>query len=330
MPTQSSFNNPPHPPGLVFDDAPLDAILYGDPGGPSSADIFVAHAELRAAIRQAWLEGRTTDALRQTHELLSNDLALTEGDILITLGKITFMIPDCGWPILPAGAFRYETVLEPIFGRAVRAGRYALAQKSGLLLARAFEARDRFADSAAVFATLLTYARLRRNRVEIAQNTNNLGYTLTLQGRCAEAERYCDEAVAGFTAVEAQSRANNARANLLTARMALDGFPDALALESEIMAVDQRYPQNGDWRRRKTLVLLAKIREHLGDLPAALDLVDLALVLTRGIRTLHRREDARYRRDLMGVLKRRLGVCEEGARTLGEGDRTVGSFGGTP
>jgi hypothetical protein len=148
-------------------------------------------------------------------------------------------------------------------------------------------------------------ARLRRDRVEIPQWANTLGFTLGMLGRWAKAERYGEEAVAGFMAVDAPDRANNARANLLTVRLHHLGFPDALALEPEIEAVDQRYLQDCDWRRRKTLVLLARIREHLGDLPAALDLVDLALALSRGVRTLHRREDARYRRILMGALKQR-------------------------
>ncbi|NCA70653.1 MAG: tetratricopeptide repeat protein [Sphingobacteriia bacterium] len=288
---------------LLIDDAPLDAILYGAPGSPSSVDLFAVHAVERAAISQAWTEGRTNEALRRTDDLLASGGVLTEGETFMTLMQISQLIPECGWPLIPADAYPYHSILREIFGRALRAGRTGLVGSVGPTLARALEARGRFDGSAEVFRTLLTGARLRRSRIDIAACANNLGYTLTLQGCLPEAERCCEEAIAGFTAVDAPSRANNARANLLTARLDLDGFPDAVALEPEIEEVDTHYLRAADWRRRKTLVLLARIREHLGDLHSALELMEKALRSTRDIRTQHRRADATYRDELMAALE---------------------------
>ncbi len=311
MPTDTPQTTPSKSHELHFDDAPLDTLLFGGEGGPTPADLFAPSAAQRMAIQSAWAAGRASDALRLTRELLAQDAPFTMQDTTMTLASIGALIPDCSLPMIREDRLAAEPILTVILDRAMRSGRHAVAGHAGSILTRLLEARGRFEDSAEILATLLTMARLRRDRVEIPQWANNLGFTLGLLGRWAKAERYCEEAVAGFTAIDASDRANNALANLLTARLHHLGFPDALALEPEIEAVDQRYLQNGDWRRRKTLVLLARIREHLGDLPAALDLVDLALALSRGVRTLHRREDARYRRDLMGTLKRLMGATAE-------------------
>jgi len=273
---------------LLFDDAPLDAILYGESGGPSSADLFAATEDKRAAIGHAWQAGHTDEALCATQELLASGGVLTEREISAILTKIGGLVPDCAWPLLPPGAFPYETILQPIFDRAVRAGRDGLAGEVGLILARALEGHGQFVGSAAVFAPLLTGARLRGSQLEMAQNANNLGYVRSMQGCWREAEGLCEEAVAGFTAAGATSRANNAQANLLTARFELLGLPDAVELEPEILDVDAYYASENDWRRRKTLVLLARLREHAGDLDIALDLMEKSLRLTRKVPTQHR------------------------------------------
>jgi hypothetical protein len=105
-----------------------------------------------------------------------------------------------------------------------------------------------------------------------------------------------------FTAAGATSRANNAQANLLTARFELLGLPDAVELEPEILEVDAYYASENDWRRRKTLVLLARLREHAGDLDIALDLMEKSLRLTRKVPTQHRLADAAYGRRLRAVM----------------------------
>lgn len=129
---------------LLIDDAPLDAILYGAPGSPSSVDLFAVHAVERAAISQAWTEGRTNEALRRTDDLLASGGVLTEGETFMTLMQISQLIPECGWPLIPADAYPYHSILREIFGRALRAGRTGLVGSVGPTLARALEARGRF------------------------------------------------------------------------------------------------------------------------------------------------------------------------------------------
>ena len=123
-----------------------------------------------------------------------------------------------------------------------------------------------------------------------------------MEGCWQQAECLCEEAVAGFTIVGATSRANNARANLLSARFESPGLPDAVELEPEILEVDSYYALENDWRRRKTLVLLARLREHAGDLDIALDLMEESLRLTRKVPTQHRLADAAYVRRLRAVM----------------------------
>ncbi|EGV16150.1 tetratricopeptide repeat protein [Thiocapsa marina] len=309
--------NPGHREILFFDDAPLDAVLHGGPGSASSADLFAVRADERDAIARAWAEGRVQDALRRTDDLLASGGALTERETLTTLSRISGLIPECGWPIIPAGSYPYESILREVFERALRAGQNGLAGEVGLVLARALEACGRFDGSSEVSMTLLTLARVRSNRIEIAQYANNLGYALAQRGLWSEAERCCEEAVAGFTAIEAPGRANNARANLLSARLDLYGFPDATSLEPEIEEVDRYYARAADWRQRKTLVLLARIREHVGDLDLALRLMEQALRVARKVKTRHRLEDAAYRRKLRYRIAREVDGLDEQVRVGG-------------
>jgi tetratricopeptide (TPR) repeat protein len=326
MHTNDTEPNPGHREILFFDDSPLDAILYGGPGSASSADLFAIRADERDAIARAWVEGRIQDALRRTDDLLASGGALTERETLTTLSRISELIPECGWPMIPAGSYPYASILGEVFDRALRAGKYALAGEVGLVLARSLEACGRFDGSSEVFRTLLTLARVRSSLIEIAQYANNLGYALAQRGLWSEAERCCEEAVAGFTAIEALGRANNARANLLSARLDLHGFPDATALEPEIEEVDRYYARTADWRQRKTLVLLARIREHVGDLDLALQLMEQALRVARKVKTRHRLEDAAYRRKLRDRIAREVACLDEQVRVEGFAGLNRGSI----
>ena len=87
------------------------------------------------------------------------------------------------------------------------------------------------------------------------------------------------------------SRANNAQANGLTARFGRLGLPAAQALAAEIEEVLQCYASQSDPRRRKPLVLLARLAADQRDFGRAMALMAAAVEASEGIPTHHRAAD---------------------------------------
>lgn len=287
---------------LRLDDQPLDAILYGAPGEPSSLDSFAPIRTTLEKIERAMRSGRVEAALPDLRKLDEQGAEIPLPLARVVADAIASTIPNCSRPLVPESVVPFEPILGAIFTRAEATGDHELANVVGLTLARTLESRGQFEEAAGVFTRLLRWAQSCRDRLEEAQHANNLGYELTQAGRYAEAENHCERATRLFAQLGAGSRANNARANLLIARFARLGWPEARTLESQVAEVDAVYAAESDERRRKTLILLAQIHEHEERLARAVKLTKEALRVSAGVPTQHVAEDEIY----LTTLKQRM------------------------
>lgn len=289
-----ALERPPGDGPLLFDDAPLESILYGESGGATPADLFGAARPLLDAIGQAITDGRKGEALGHMRGLYDAGLEVPTPAASEFVAYVGRFVPACAWPILPTPHFPYDTILQPIFEWATIAGQSTLADSAGSLLARYFEAHGRFADARAVLSVLLDTARVDGDRLAQAQHSNNMAYELLQESDWLQAEGLSETAVDLFGEEGATSRANNARANWLTARFGRLGLPDATTLEPVIAKVHRFYLAENDPRCRKTFVLLARIHEHAGRIAKAIALMEDALSACREVPTQHRQEDEAY------------------------------------
>jgi tetratricopeptide (TPR) repeat protein len=184
--------------------------------------------------------------------------------------------------------------LAALFEFAARQRDYALEQRVGILLYRVHEARGRYGRAGQVIERLLERARNEGNNLDVAVNTNNLGYEHLLAGHWQTAEDLFERAIANFEGLGDQYNAINARANLLECRFALSQPEHWNVLLPTLKEVNRALMVDGDWRARKTLCLLARFAEHRGRRLAARGWMRRALAVSEGFPTQLRDRDRAY------------------------------------
>ena len=108
---------------LVFDDEPLEAILYGVPGpGPSSADVFAEGKREVMAIREAIGQEDHERAFHLMVGLFETGTPLPADALTAFVAYLRQFIPTCPCPLVEEHGVPYERVLKPCFeaGRAYR------------------------------------------------------------------------------------------------------------------------------------------------------------------------------------------------------------------
>ena len=289
----SAWSGPGEP--LVFDDEPLEAILYGaSTTGPTPADLFAESRPRIDAIRAAIAGGRDEDALRAMQALYGGDIAVPEAIAPELVQFIGRFIPQVPCPLAVEHGVPYDAILGPIFERAVALDHQPLADAAGTLLYRWHEACARYADARAVISTLLARALKRGGVAEEAGLTNNLAYECLLEGDWAPAEPLLVHAVELAEGAGSATEIANMRANLLTCRIGQVGLSGAKALEPEIEAARKTLAEHKDWRERKLLLLQARILDHRGDLKQAIERMERAVRGAKDVPSRHRLEDEAY------------------------------------
>lgn len=280
---------------LAFDDEPLDNLLNPLPGpGPTPASPFAASAPALTAIRQAADDLRdTAQALHLAAAVFADGGAVPASVLEEFVALLRPIIPILPRPIVVDHGVAYESILEPCFRIATTGDHQSLMETSGILLYRWYESGARYAEARRVITELLAHARQRRDLLEAAVLTNNLGYEYLLEADWPRAEPWFVRAGTLFAASAYPSEVANAATNRLLCEYAMD--PDSSAERCELQARELLTTLNNDWRRRKLLILLARIDEQRGRFDAALALAGQAVEASQGIASQHRLEDQAYR-----------------------------------
>ncbi len=293
---------PPAPEGFVFDDEPLECILYDMPGaGPTPAGMFASVEPFVAAIEDAFDRGDQDEGLRIMARLLCGGDSVSIPDMIRFAFRIGSLIPQIPCPDVREGAVPYDELLEPLFAAGLACDASILAERAGTSLYRYYEGCGRYADAARVVGVLLERANSKGNRTDEAIYTNNLGYDHLMAGDYARAETLFERGAALFAECGLDVESRNVRMNLLHARFEQAGAESYERFEDELNRFLADYGK--DPRRRKALVLLARISERRGDPEAAARLVRQAMDANEGIPTRLRLDDLEYLERLEGMKK---------------------------
>jgi hypothetical protein len=296
----SSPDRPTHA-DFVFDDEPLERVLYGQPGpGPTPASLLASLIPELEAIYQSIEQDDLPAALRGMAELLARGAPIPQEAFRAFADLIEPLIPDVPCPEVEDAGVAYDVILDPIFRAAVARKDDALIEKAGTPLYRWHEARACYTDAAHVVAVMLDHARRRRNREGLqAKLTNNLGYEYLLIGDWARAAPYFARAAEMFGALGETKEQANVRLNGLLCRYELNGCQPWDGLDAELenaLTILRR-----DWRRRKALMIQARVAERNGNMAAAIRFAETAVKAATGKQSQHRAADQAYLRGLRAL-----------------------------
>ena len=285
--------------GLAFDDQPLDSLLGAQPGpDPTPASPFAASSHALAAIKRATSDqDDTAQALRTAAALFRDGTAVPASAVKDLIVLLRPLIPNVPRPIVVDNGVDYESILDPCYRIAGRGSHPSLTEVSGTLLYRWYESGGHYAEARRIIGELMARARQRRNLLETAVLTNNLGYEYLLEADWPRAEPCFVRAAALFAGIAMPIEVGNTAANRLLCDYALD--PDASRDRCERQARELLATLGKDWRRRKPLILLARIEEQRGQLDAAVSLAQQAIEAFEGVASQHRLEDQAYRDALL-------------------------------
>jgi tetratricopeptide (TPR) repeat protein len=286
---------PPANTGFVFDDEPLESILYDDTGagaGPTPAGMFSSSAPFVSTILQAFERGKVDEGLHGIAELLARGDPVNASNLNRFAVLIASFIPNVPCPIVQDRGVPYEALLEHLFAAGLACDENTLVERSGTLLYRFFEGCGRYADAARVVGTLLERAKIKNNRSDEAVLTNNLGYDHLLAGEWERAKGCFARAITLFADDHSGFERANARLNHLLARFERTGGAHPERFERKLYRFQAALGK--DWRRRKALIPLARIAERRGDLETAIQLARKAVEASDGIPTRHLMDDREY------------------------------------
>lgn len=282
---------------LLFDDEPLEAILYDDASPePSSATAFYEARSRYACFEQA-LSNDNLDAFDQQLETLLIEtipVPLWMGAYLIKSVQDT--VPTCPWPVLPTSHPNYCRLLERIYEESRAKHQPELFSASASMLYRWYEGQNDFAKARVILNQLLAIAVKEQNQHEVAIYTANLGYEYLLEQNWHEAMPWFSRSLQIFEDQGNKEETANLRANILTCRFAQTPQENWRSLLEELTDVNQTLSLNSDWRARKTLALLARYAESKDQIWGAVNWARRAVSVVdfEEIPTHHHLEDQRY------------------------------------
>ena len=150
--------------GFVFDDEPLESILYDDPGagaGPTPAGLFASSEPFVSKILQAFEREEVDEGLHGMAELFACGDPVSASNLNRFAVLIGSFIPSVPCPIVQDRGVPYGALLEHLFAAGLACDGENLVQRAGTLLYRLFEGCGRYGDAARVVGTLLDWSNQR-------------------------------------------------------------------------------------------------------------------------------------------------------------------------
>jgi hypothetical protein len=292
-------SEPEDPRGLVFDDEPLEGILYGENARrPTRANLFWPGLVWVREIKAACGAGDIRQAVTRASEFAANRYTLTPGMCRDLAPVMSAVVPSHPNPILEHDLSPLAPLVGALWSLALREKDKALQEALGTSLYRWYEHHQRYEDAKRILAILIEICRERHDEPDEAVLLNNLAFEYLLEERWQEAAPLFERAAALFKAHDQEYQHANSRANYWTCRFETEELDGLDGIEGELQTLGEILEKRPGWHARKPLILLARIRERRGKIKAAIGLVKRAVASARGSGTRYPEEDARYLEEL--------------------------------
>lgn len=285
---------------LVFDDEPLDHILYAEGNtGPTPAGMYARAGELLAEIRRHRADGDIEAVTHGLAMLAAEECPISTGTYAELAGLMMQLVPQIPVPILKFDLRPLRPLLERIWSIACTCNDNALLKKSAAPLYRWYEHHMFYEEARRVLSGLLEVLAREGNRPEEAVVINNLAFEYLLEGRYQEAIPGFERAAVIFEEVGEYAQSANSRANYWTCRFDRGESISFEEAEPELYRLSEVLGRACFWQVRKPLVLLARLAELRGEIPKAVDLARQAVAAGERSGTRYPEIDSAYLQKLL-------------------------------
>ena len=280
---------------LVFDDEPLERILYGKKlKGPTRANLFFPALGWVQKIRRAFKDGDIRAAVKNASELAVKEYSISTQMCFELSLIMRGIVPDYPNPIIEIDLSPLGPLLEQMWNLALRSEGRELQKTVGAPLYRWYEHHQQYENARRVLTTLIEIAKEDEDRIGEAVVINNFAFEYLLEGRPEGAISFFEKAAKIFEDNEIIFEYANARANYWTCRFECDDLEEDQKIEAELKSLAKTLGKKADWRTRKPLILLARIEERRGNISAAVQLVERAIKACKNGKTRYPELDRKY------------------------------------
>jgi len=279
---------------FLFDDEPLERILYGeDTNGPTQANLYLPALTYKQRIVQAYRSGNIQETLAGISEMGKKGYQLSTGTCFELAAVITGIVPQYPNPIISFDLMALHPLIEQMWDLALKSKDKELQNFMGTSLYRWYEHQGRFEDARRVLMILIEISRGKGIRLSEGISINNFAFEYLLEGRYLEAMSLFEDAANIFREVGDTFDYANARANYWTCRLENENLEDIENMGIELESLE-KVLKNGNWHARKPLILRAKIEERRGNIDRAISFVEQAIESSKESRTRYPELDAKY------------------------------------
>ena len=292
---------------FVFDDEPLDHILYGvGSSGPSSANLYSAGKLYILKIDEAYRLGDIEKIIKLASSFSADKYPLSLQMCCRLAEILTAIIPPAPKSILQYDLSGLGQIQENIWEISLKREAKETKVEIGSSLYRWYEHYERFADARKILCVLIDEMRKIKDWGNEAVFINNFGFEYLLEGKWQKALPSFEKAASMFSAHGDKINYANARANYLTCQIEIDNFKPTEDFITELESQQKTLIHYSDWRVRKLLIIRAKIEERRGNLSEAICLVEQAIKAGQNSKTKYPEIDAAYLKMLSrAILKNR-------------------------
>jgi tetratricopeptide (TPR) repeat protein len=294
------------PQHLVYDDEPLEAILYGaGPAEPTPA--CIRPVEPNPLLLTVLIDSQDSAALERFYRELAQQVEagqLLDRAAAASLANVTRKLLPV-WPqplqkpLLPAA----RTFLECLW-RQSRSDP-VLAESIGNVLWEWYEYSKRHDAAREILAALAEYCEGDGRLAQAALNLNQLAYQWLMQQNWTAAERAYQRSCELATLADSRRNYLIARVGWWSARFEQDPAGIAEPLSRDMAAlVPEIAGHDIVMTQRKALVCLARAEAHLGRIEAALKRLDQAIEIDRQKEAMYLAEDLALQEAMRDRLRR--------------------------
>ncbi len=268
---------------LVFDDDPLDDVLYAErPADPTPADFFLPIKNHMRKVRKA-SQAHDNSALLSALTVISKENMALHQPICDEIIDITeALIPNIPLPSLTYDIVSLTPLLERIWALPGTPHGYKRRRAVGDRLYRCYEHQRRYADARQILHRLIQITQERGERTGEAVYTNNFAFEYLLEKRWKDAMPLFQRAEKLFFDEGDDFQGANSQANFMTCIFSLRPACELTEHEPELRDLAHALSKDNDWRARKPLNLLSQIRESQGNIDGAIQFMQCALSASEG------------------------------------------------